>query len=295
MKIDQALGAVVGLAIGDALGTTLEFSQNPSADESTWHTEMTGGGPFCLQPGGWTDDTSMALAIAQAYCEYGSFNPTLIGNNFVEWYRNGAFSHTGTCFDIGYTTRKALDRIDLNLNGLSPYQGDTDRQSSGNGGIMRLSPCVVANHRHLEAAISDSVNQSRITHASPECILYAELLAKVIFYGDPFISDVEDYVLQDNTSWDDLKSTGYVKDTFTCAMWTARNTSSFEECLIKTVNRQYDADTTGAVAGQIAGAMYGLSGIPQKWLDRLIWGDRIKQCAVDLYSLNPTSPGDFDV
>ena len=295
MNLDQALGAIIGLAVGDALGTTLEFSQNPLSDRSTWHTEMTGGGPFCLQPGGWTDDTSMALAITQAYLDDGSFNPTLIGTNFVDWYRNGAFSHTGTCFDIGYTTRKALDRIDLKLNGTSPYQGDTDPQSSGNGGIMRLSPCVVANHTNLEAAISDSVNQSRITHASLECILYAELLAKVIFEGNPFISDVEDYVLQDETSWNELKSTGYVKDTFTCAMWAARNTSSFEECVIQTVNRRYDADTTGAVAGQIAGAMYGLSGIPEKWVKQLIWGDEIKQFAIDLYHLNPTSSGDLNV
>jgi len=295
MTEDQAVGSIIGLAVGDALGTTLEFLTDPSSDRATWHTEITGGGPFHLVPGGWTDDTSMALALIQAYLDKGDFNPELIGQYFVDWYREGLYSHTGTCFDIGHTTRKALDCIDLKLNGNSPYQGDADPQSSGNGGIMRLSPCVVANHENLEAAINDSVNQSRITHASPECILYAELLAKVLFYGDPFISDVEDYVLPDNTSWDDLKSTGYVKDTFTCAMWTARNTSTFEECLIQTVNRRYDADTTGAVAGQIAGAMYGLSGIPDKWIDRLIWGDKIKQYALDLYNSNPTPSGDFGV
>ena len=285
MTEDQALGAIVGLAVGDALGTTLEFSRNPSPDRSTWHTEMTGGGPFGLRAGGWTDDTSMALALMQAYLDSGRFDPELIGRYFVDWYREGKFSHTGTCFDIGNATREALDRIDLGTRGSSPFQGSTHPHSSGNGGIMRLAPAVVANHTSLSEAINDSVDQSRITHASDECQLYAELMARVLLAGDPHIREVADYVLPDDTPWEDLLSGGYVKETFTCAMWAARNTRSFEECLLQTINRRYDADTTGAVAGQIAGAMYGLSGIPERWLDTLIWRDRIIENARSLYAL----------
>jgi len=285
MTEDQAIGAIVGLAVGDALGTTLEFSRNPSPDRSTWHTEITGGGPFGLKPGGWTDDTSMALALMQAYLDESDFVPDVIGRNFVDWFRNGAFSHTGDCFDIGHATREALDRIDLGHRGRSPFQGSTDPKTSGNGGIMRLAPAVVANNTSLADAIQDSIDQSRITHASPECVLYAELLARVLYHGDPFIPDVADYVLPDETAWDELRANGYVKDTFTCAMWSARNTSSFEECLIQTVNRRGDADTTGAVAGQIAGAMYGLSGIPERWLEKLIWREKIEDKAADLYAL----------
>ena len=110
-------------------------------------------------------------------------------------------------------------------------------------------------------------------------------MARVIFYGDPFLQEVESYLLPDDTSWSDLGASGYVKDTFTCAMWAARNTDSFEECLIQTVNRRNDADTTGAVAGQIAGAMYGLSGIPDLWVKRLISLDDISQSANELYEL----------
>jgi len=285
MTEDRALGSIIGLAVGDALGTTLEFSRNPSSDRSTWHTEITGGGPFDLPVGGWTDDTSMALALMQAYLDAGDFSPELIGQYFVDWYRNGAFSHTGTCFDIGHATREALDRIDLGHRGNSPFQGSTDAYSSGNGGIMRLAPAVVANHTDIDQAIEESVDQSRITHASEECILYADLMAQVLFTGDPFIPAVNDFVLPDATSWDDLLSGGYVKETFTCAMWAARSTSSFEDCLVQTVNRRYDADTTGAVAGQIAGAMYGFSGIPERWLDALIGLDSIQASAKQLYEL----------
>jgi len=285
MTEDQALGAIVGLAVGDALGTTLEFSRHPSSDRSTWHTEITGGGPFGLKPGGWTDDTSMALALMQAYLDEGDFVPEAIGRNFVNWYRNGAFSHTGTCFDIGNATREALDRIDLGHRGSSPFQGSRDPFSSGNGGIMRLAPSVVANHTDRSRAIMESVGQSRITHASDECILYAELLAQVLWASDPFCEAVSDFVLPDDTPWDDLLSGGYVKETFTCAMWAARNTDSFEECLLQTVNRRYDADTAGAVAGQIAGAVYGLSGIPKRWLDVLIDLESIAESAQRLYRL----------
>lgn len=292
MTEDQALGAIVGLAIGDALGTTLEFSRNPSSDRSTWHTEITGGGPFALKPGGWTDDTSMALALMQSYLDCGEFHPAWIGRAFVNWYRKGSYSHTGTCFDIGHTTREALDRIDLIYRGSAPFQGSTDPNTSGNGGIMRLAPAVVANCNNLANAIRESIDQSRITHASPECVLYAELLAKVLYHGDPFIPDVAEYVLPDETPWDELRASGYVKDTFTCAMWAARNTNSFEECLIHTVNRRGDADTTGAVAGQIAGAMYGLSGIPERWLEKLIWREEIEENASDLYSMGLYSEDD---
>ena len=288
MTEDQALGAIVGLAVGDALGTTLEFSRNPSPDRSTWHTEMLGGGPFGLPPGGWTDDTSMALALMQAYLDAGDFEPELIGRYFVNWYRNGAFSHTGECFDIGNASREALDRIDLGHRGPSPFQGSTDPFSSGNGGIMRLAPAVVANSTDRQSAILESVDQSRITHASDECLLYAELMAQVLWDRDPYINEVTGFVLPDDTPWDELLSGGYVKETFTCAMWAARNTDTFEECLIQTVNRRYDADTTGAVAGQIAGAMYGLSGIPQRWLDTLIGYDQLVGSAQKLYQLGLT-------
>jgi len=289
MTEDQALGAIVGLAIGDALGTTLEFGRNPSPDRSTWLTDIAGGGPFEMPVGGWTDDTSMALALMESYLDAGKFDPELAGEYFVQWWRDGAFSHSGICFDIGMTTKEALGRFENKRKGASPYVGGIHDWESGNGGIMRLSPAVVANHTNLKAAVRDAKLQSAITHQSRECLLYADLLARVLWYGDPFIDDVEGYVLSDNTDWSDLLSGGYVKETWQCAMWCTRNTSSFEEAVIHAVNKKYDSDTVGAVTGQIAGAMYGLSGIPERWLDTLVWRDCITLKVNSLYELGTIS------
>jgi ADP-ribosyl-[dinitrogen reductase] hydrolase len=283
MTEDQALGSIIGLAVGDALGTTLEFGRNPSPDRTTWHTDIVGGGPFEMPVGGWTDDTSMALALMESYLDAGKFDPELAGDYFVQWWRDGAFSHNGVCFDIGMTTREALGRFENRRKGASPYVGGAYDWDSGNGGIMRLAPSVVANHTNLDAAVRDAKLQSSITHQSRECLLYAGLMARVLWHGNPFIKDVEDYVLPDSTDWSDLLSGGYVKETWQCAMWCVRNTSSFKEALIHAVNRRYDADTVGAVTGQIAGAIYGLSGIPDRWLEKLAWRHEIETKAIQLF------------
>lgn len=283
MNQDQAIGSLLGLAIGDALGTTLEFTCNPPSDRSLWHTEITGEGAFNVPAGGWTDDTSMALALGYAYKSKKGFDAEQISINFRAWWLDGEYSWANKCIDIGSATLSALTRLNYRKQGESIYQGSTSPDSSGNGGIMRLAPSVIANARNLDLAVEESVLQSRITHASDECILYAELLARVLSAGDPFIKEVEDYVLPDTTLWSELPSSGYVKDTFVTAMWAARNSGSFEECLILAVNRRGDADTIGAVAGQIAGAMYGYSAIPQRWSEVLLRRDQMIELATCLY------------
>lgn len=285
MNKDQAIGSFIGLAIGDALGTTLEFQKTPSIDQSTWHTEMTGGGAFGVPPGGWTDDTSMAVALAHSLSQRGCFEPDDVADNFVTWWMDGKHSWSGTCVDIGNTTREALNRQLVRKSSDDAYLGSTAPTDSGNGGIMRLAPTVLINHLNLPKAIEDSVNQSRITHASQECCLYANLLARVIFAGDPFIKEVDGYVLPDSTPWIELQTWGYVKHTFHAAMWAARNSSSFEECVLLAVNLKGDADTMGAVAGQIAGAMYGYQAIPKRWLGTLLWHDELVQMARRLYRI----------
>ena len=286
MNQDQAIGALLGLAVGDALGTTLEFTSNPPSDRTLWHTEITGGGAFNVPVGGWTDDTSMALALGYAYKSKHAFNAEQISTNFRAWWLDGEYSWANSCIDIGSATLSALTRLNYLKQGESFYQGSTTPGSSGNGGIMRLAPSVITNAKNLERAVEESVLQSRITHASDECCLYADLLARVLYAGDPFIKDVADYVLPDSTPWSDLPATGYVKDTFQTAMWAARNSDSFEECLILAVNRRGDADTVGAVAGQIAGSMYGYSSIPQRWSEVLVWRDQMIDLAEGLFGVD---------
>ena len=201
MTENQAIGSFLGLAIGDALGTTLEFSQNPTEDRSKWHRHITGGGPFQLPAGGWTDDTSMALAMAEAIVSQGQFDANAVADNFVAWWQDGKFSCQRECFDIGFTTSEALARFNANANNANPYQGSTAPSTSGNGGIMRLVPTVIANLHDQNKAVTESVLQSRITHASPECDLYAGLLAQVLVAADPLIPEVEAYVLDDKTPW----------------------------------------------------------------------------------------------
>jgi ADP-ribosyl-[dinitrogen reductase] hydrolase len=283
MNQDQAIGSLIGLAIGDALGTTLEFTSNPPSDRASWHTEITGGGAFNVPVGGWTDDTSMALALGYAYKSKKGFDAAQISSNFLSWWLKGEYSWANKCVDIGSATLSALTRLNYLKQDESLYQGSTNPRSSGNGGIMRLAPAVIANADRLEKAIEESVLQSRITHASEECCLYAKLLAHVLYTGDPLIDEVEQYVLPDTLPWSSLPSSGYVKDTFQTAMWAARNAVNFEQCLLFAVNRRGDADTIGAVAGQIAGAMYGYKDIPERWLSALLWKDDIVKLATEIY------------
>ena len=279
MTKDQALGAVVGCAIGDALGTTLEFSRDPNSEPSTWHREITGGGPFNLPEGGWTDDTSMMLALMDTYLERGFLDAPHCAENFLKWFKDGEFSHRGECFDIGIATSTALENYSQSSN---PISGSVDPMSSGNGGIMRLAPSVVANHSDQHAARRDAVVQSAITHASEECLLIAGEMADVIWTGS---LDTVEHRLENlnRLSWSELLSGGYIRETWDCALWCVSHSDSFEEALIKTVNRRFDADTTGAVAGQIAGAIYGLSGIPERWLEKLIWRESVIEQASQLY------------
>ena len=266
---DKALGAFVGLAVGDALGTTLEFT---ARDAYPHITDMVGGGPFNLNPGEWTDDTSMAIALAEALLSHG-VDPQQILLNFCKWYRDGEFSHNGRCFDIGNTTRIALE--DFEFSG--QIQADWSRHSSGNGGIMRLAPAVLF-ARSEEQAIDYAVLQSFTTHSSNECLSIAELLAKSLWRFMTGQEEPHRFTLDRQH----VSSSGYVVDTWIAAKWALSASNTFEEALLRAVNLGGDADTVGAVTGQMAGAYYGHKGIPQHWLDKLVWRERIEDLALKL-------------
>ncbi len=178
----RAMGALIGLAVGDALGTTLEFT---TRDSHPLHTEMTGGGPFRLPPGVWTDDTSMALALADSLTAKGGLDEHDLMTRFVRWWREGAYSATGACFDIGTTTSAALAKFERTGD---PIAGDTNLHSAGNGSLMRLSPVAIYHRNAPEKAIDAARRQSATTHAAPECLascaFYAGLLVRAI-NGEP--------------------------------------------------------------------------------------------------------------
>jgi ADP-ribosyl-[dinitrogen reductase] hydrolase len=280
--------------VGDALGTTLEFSRRgPHAR----HTAMTGGGPFGLAPGQWTDDTAMALALAESLLARGRFDAADVMEAFLGWWRFGHHSCTGVCFDIGATTEAALARFERTRD---PFAGFTEPRSAGNGSLMRVAPIALFTLGDAARASHLARLQSRLTHGAPEaveaCDLFVAVLRNAIHTGDkhavlasrPWDGEPAIAALATGSWWgkvrSQIRSTGYVVDTLEAALWAVSQTRSFEDALVLAVNLGGDADTVGAVAGQLAGALYGLSGIPERWLVPLAWRDRIATLATALVS-----------
>lgn len=161
---DRFRGALLGLAVGDAVGTTVEFKP-PGTFEPV--TDMVGGGPFGLPPGAWTDDTSMALCLTESLAERGRFDPIDQLKRYVRWYREGHLSSTGSCFDIGNATRAALERFERTGE---PFPGDADPGAAGNGPLMKLAPVALAHARYPAEAVARAGDCARTTHGAPQAI-----------------------------------------------------------------------------------------------------------------------------
>ena len=290
---DRAIGALVGLAVGDAVGTTLEFKARDSYPPLT---DMVGGGPFALSAGQWTDDTSMALALADSLNARDGLNERDVMTRFLSWYEDGAYSSTGRCFDIGVTTRQALGWF---KNTGDPVAGSTDPMSAGNGSLMRLAPVAIRYWQNREALCDAAARQSRTTHAAPEavdaCIAFAERLADAIA-GKPRIevlgpraADLAPKIAEiEAGSWrgkhrDDVRSSGYVVHSLEAALWCVGRTASFKDAVLLAANLGDDADTVAAITGQLAGALYGWSAVPRDWLGRLTMQGRIIGMADELF------------
>ncbi|MFN9632974.1 MAG: ADP-ribosylglycohydrolase family protein, partial [Erythrobacteraceae bacterium] len=264
---DRALGALLGLAVGDAVGTTLEFKQRDSYPRLT---DMVGGGPFHLKPGQWTDDTSMALALADSLLAEDGFDPADLMRRFVAWREEGEYSCTGNCFDIGITVSSALSHWHRSGD---PIAGSTDPKSAGNGSLMRLSPVAIRHWRDRETLRHIAALQSRTTHGAPEavsaCVAYAELIADAIAGQPrqavlaPRQTDHAGRIAEImGGSWrgamrHDIGSSGYVAHSLEAALWSIGRTSDFRSAILTAANLGGDADTTAAIAGQLAGALYG--------------------------------------
>jgi len=172
--ISRITGSLVGLATGDALGVPLEFTE-PGAFEQV--TDFLGGGPFNLEPGVWTDDTSMALCLAESLTSTKLFNPTDQLERYLLWYRTGHLSCTGHCFDIGVTTQQALQQYERSR---IPDGGCKTQRSAGNGSLMRVAPVPLVFHRAPLLAIEYSGQSSETTHGLPVCIDACRYLGALI-------------------------------------------------------------------------------------------------------------------
>jgi ADP-ribosylglycohydrolase len=305
--IDRYRGALLGLAAGDALGTTLEFEV---PGRFTPIDDIVGGGPFGLQPGQWTDDTSMALCLAESLIASKAFDPIDQLERYCRWYRAGHLSSRGRCFDIGGTTRTALENFERTSRA---YGGPTSPYSAGNGSLMRLAPVPLFFARLPRKAIERAGDSSRTTHGAVEAIDACRYLAGLIVGAVQGASREE--LLADHYSplpglWQEaplapkvaavaagsfhtrnppeIRGSGYVVESLEAALWAFGRSSSFREGALLAVNLGDDADTTGAVYGQLAGAFYGVEGIPADWRDRLCLREQIVAFADGLHELAQT-------
>ena len=284
----RSRGCLLGLASGDALGTTLEFKRpgsfNPISD-------MVGGGPFGLAPGQWTDDTSMALCLAESLIEKQGFDPIDQLERYVRWWKEGHLSSTGEFFDIGSATREALS---LFLRTKNPFCGSTNPMRAGNGSLMRLAPVPIFFAAHPAQAIEMAADSSRTTHGAPEAIDACRYFAALIVGAvrgtgkETLLSDrycpVEGYwkthplapKIDEIAAGSfrrkeppDIQGSGYVVKSLEAALWAFHKSGSFREGCLLAANLGDDADTTAAIYGQIAGAYYSAARIPIDWIERL--------------------------
>ena len=270
VKHDRVAGAFVGLAVGDALGAPVEFCRRGTFEEVT---EYRAGGKFDLPAGAWTDDTAMALCLAQSLIEEGELNAEDLLKRFSRWLEKGENTSTGESVGVGQNTLRTLGDFWRKGTLVAERFGS---KNEGNGSLMRLSPIACHAYKDLPKVRELAGAQSRTTHASDiadECCQYlGELLARLIdgqayeFAKAELLKSEWNYPVNSvlkadyhGASESEIKSTGYVIDTLQASIWAVENSKSFEDAVLKAVNLGDDADTVGAVTGQIAGAMYGYS------------------------------------
>lgn len=316
-QIERYRGCLLGLAAGDALGTTVEFKA-PGTFRSV--EDMMGGGKFGLNAGEWTDDTSMALCLAESLIEKRDFDPADQLRRYIRWYREGHMSSTGKCFDIGNATAAALHRFEKTGE---PYCGSRNPKSAGNGSLMRLAPVPLfyaraIAYRHDDGgpleAIERSGESSRTTHGArntvDSCRYLGALIAGAVngFEREELLSEHfspvgseywEKWPLADEVAKvaagsfkrkepPEIRGRGYVVGSLEAALWAFYKSDSFEEGALMAVNLGEDADTTGAVYGQLAGAYYGERDIPESWRHKIAHRLILEYFAERIYSVGET-------
>jgi ADP-ribosylglycohydrolase len=297
---DRSRGALIGLAVGDALGSAVEFKSPGSFALVTGYRD---GGPHRLEAGEWTDDTSMALALADSIATAG-WDLNDQADRYVRWWKSGKYSVNGRCFDIGITTRSALATFVAKKNAFA--SGDRSDGASGNGSIMRLAPVAIRfGHLYIDqlSELSKLAEESSLpTHASEQCGAACRYLATVLaalIHGEdrdevlspdwqrlqhlneikalhPLIQEIAQGSFRQKQP-PEIKGSGWVVKSLEASLWAFHEADTFEEAVLTAVNLGDDADTTGAVCGQLAGAYWGESGISESLLAGLAQMDMLER------------------
>lgn len=273
---DRIQGCVVGAAVGDALGMSLEFG--PKIPSAALVRDMAHGR---LPAGTFTDDTEMALALSDSLLAHQPLDPIDLANRFVAWFQCNPPDvgiHTGNVLRQ-IAAGEPWDRVAENVLRKRP-------DSAGNGSVMRCWPVAVAHWNDLDLLISESRLQSRVTHPHPDCVescvfvnsaiyylfrgmLPAEAVARAMTHADLSPEMQEAIRSAPQRHRETLKNSGWVQHAVESVIWGMRSWDSFEETIVQVANLGNDADTSAAIAGALAGAAYGLSAIPERWLAEL--------------------------
>lgn len=298
--LNQIKSVMLGHAVADALGVPVEFKGREALRKNPV-VGMRGFGTHHVPAGAWSDDTSMALCAFDALChEDWSFDSVM--ENFVAWFERGEFTPTGICFDVGRTSMKAI--LDSICNQKPALKCGCDAEyDNGNGSLMRIHPFVLYAHAKelpLDEWIGLIKDASAITHAHERskvgCLIYAFVLMQLLRENSKEgvlsglrrtkceLQDCEEIchygrIFESGFAYLDeseIRSSGYVVDTLEAALWCILTTESYKECVLKAVNLGEDTDTVAAVAGGLAGALYGYDAIPEEWRDVLIKRDAIE-------------------
>lgn len=278
--MNETYDAIMGLVVGDALGVPVEFKAR-----DTFHVDgMIGYGTYNQPPGTWSDDSSLTLATMESVIRKGGINPADMMWNFSRWLNHTAFTPHGKAFDVGGTTEAAIRRFN---SGVEPLKcGLNHYKHNGNGSLMRILPLAL-----FPASMTDINNVSGLTHAHDiskrACRLYVAIaeqllvgyeLREVIGCSGIWVKEFARIPKIHKLNRDEIRSTGYVVDTLEAALWCVYHTRSYRDCVLTAVNLGGDTDTIAAVAGGLAGIIYGCggeSGIPDEWIAQIARKDWI--------------------
>lgn len=306
MNTNTLKGMLLGLAVGDALGVPVEFEMRQTLKKEPV-TGMRSFGSWNQPAGTWSDDTSMTIAAMDSITRLGRIDYQDVMENFLRWYERDDFTATGERFDIGNTTRGAIVRFSRRI--LSPTKcGATEKYANGNGSLMRILPATTylfATRGHIASDELVIIHEfSALTHGHVisriACGIYSLIAAQLFsgknihdafksgmsdakkFYGADDAFNVFSRLCDDNFAAlpeEEISTSGYVVSTLEAALWCLLNTNDYKSLVLKAVNLGDDTDTVGAVAGGLAGIIYGVESIPVEWLDTLKRRDYLEQLA----------------
>lgn len=301
MIIDKIKSVMIGHAVGDALGVPVEFASREEIAENPV-TDMEGFGTYPYPAGTWSDDTSMSLAALDVLAK-GNIDWDGIMDNFGKWLDDGEFTPTGEAFDVGRTCLNAIIRY-FNKGTEATESGGADEHSNGNGSLMRIHPFALMSafnrriHCNWETFIEKA---SSLTHAHERsmlaCKIYTLILHRLLDiprkesvsfalgWADCRYDENPEHKHYkrlfspnfDKTPIAEINNSGYVVDSLEAAIWCLMTTDSYKDCVLKAVNLGGDTDTIAAIAGGLAGALYGYDAIPSEWLDTLIKREYIEE------------------